>query len=126
MNPARLRDLQASLRRELNRQTQERNLGPAARALWLVDQLNHYVERWLGLCASSFPSVFAPNDDLFQMVEIGAEAVSEQLQSLESPATANSWQRFMAAWAAVRGARDPAAPQQLANALAAVRSALCS
>jgi hypothetical protein len=123
MSTARLRDLQASLRRELSRQTQERGLGPPGRVVWLIDQLEHYVERWVGLRQTT-SQPFAPlGDDLFLMVEVGAEAVSEELRAVESPAAAERWQGFLAELAVVRSGCDASA-QQLPKSLALVRSSL--
>ena len=123
MNAARQHELKASLQRELNRQAQERNLSSTGRIVWLVDQVENYVERWLGMRVA-IPSTTLPLDDeLFGMIEIGAKAVSAELQSLEAPAVGHSWRAFLAALAAVRVDNAPA-PERLKKELVAVRSAL--
>src|SRR5262245_49915690 len=116
MSPGRRRDLQASLRREFSLQTQERGLSQMARVVWLVDQLENYVERWVGLCQTSSHAVSPHSDDLFLMVEVGAEAVSEEVRALGSPVVAESWRGFLAALAAARGGCDDTVAQRLSKA----------
>lgn len=123
MKPARKRDLKDSLRRELHRQSAVHCLSPIARVRWLVEQLENYVERWRGLCKVDSQAKRLFDDDLFFMVEIGAEVVSEELRSVEAPAIANRWHCFVEALAAIRIANPPAT-SQLTDALAALRSKL--
>jgi hypothetical protein len=126
MNPARHHELEASLLRELDRQAVERGLCSTGRVAWLVDQIENYVERWLGLRAGAAQTIAPPSDDLFGMIEIGADAVSAELQALKSPAIAESWHKFLAVLAAVRAGSNAIKPQQLAESLAVVRCELHS
>ena len=124
MNPARQLELKASLRRELSRQAHERNLSSTGRVVWLLDQVENYVERWLGLRAAPAQTVVPSSDDLFQMIEIGVEAVSAELHGLESRAIAESWHDLIAVLAAVRAGSDTIEPHQLAETLVVFRSGL--
>jgi hypothetical protein len=124
MDPNRQRELEASLRRELSRQAEERRLEPRAQVVWLVDQLENYVERWVGLCAASSRTESPDSDDLFQMVHIAAEVLSSKLKGLQFPEVAENWGEFLAALADARLAYDPPTRQQLAEKLAVVRSTL--
>jgi hypothetical protein len=126
MNPIRLRDLEASLRKELSRQVETDRLEPNARVIWLVDQLENYLQRWIGIGASSSQSELPISDELFQMVEVAAEVVSAELKCLQLPAIARNWQELLAVLADARLTYDPAMRQQLAGKLAVVRSTLGS
>lgn len=115
------------MQRELDRQTQERDLDKMARTAWLVDQVDNYVERWIGMAAGSEPTSAPIEDDLLCMIEIGAEAVSAELHGLDSPTIADGWRSFLSALAAIgtRSARSASVRlPELTMYLAAVRSAL--
>jgi hypothetical protein len=126
MNAARQLELQASLRRELIRQAQEHNLTSTGRVVWLLDQVENYVARWLGLRAVSPQTADAPSDDLFHMIEIGAKAVSAELIGLEPPASAETWPEFLAVLAAARAGSDTIEPDQLAKELVIIRQRITS
>ena len=122
MNAARQQELEASLQRELNVRTEERKLDSAGRVAWLVDQVENYVQRWLGMSAVS-PTRAPVDDELFRMIEIGAGVVSAELQGLQSFDIADSWRAFLAELASVR-VQAAAQPDELKKKLAAVRSAV--
>lgn len=123
MNSTRRSELQASLRKELNRQSQERNLSRTGRLIWLLDQVENYVARWLGLEATK-KTAGMPSDDLFFMIEIGAEAVSTEC--LDPTSSAESWHDFLAALAAVRAGNQAIEKRQLAESLEIFRSEILS
>ncbi|MCI0639747.1 MAG: hypothetical protein L0Y72_18365 [Gemmataceae bacterium] len=81
MDATRRRDLESSLLSQLNQQTQEHGLSRSGRLLWLVEQLHNYVERWHGMRSVSEQS--AADDDLFQMIEIAAAVISNELKRRE-------------------------------------------
>lgn len=112
------------MQRELDRQARERDFDRVARVAWLLDQLDNYVERWIGMVAAAEPARPSVEDDLFHMIEIGAEAVSAELHSLESPIVADRWRGFLSAVAAGGARAGSFQPVQLTTCLAAVRSAL--
>ena len=124
MSTARHLELQASLQRELDLQTVERGLSSTGRVVWLLDQMENYLERWVGLRAASAQTIAPPTDDLFRMIEVGADVTAAELQVVESPAIAESWHEFLAVLAAVRAGRNTIEPQRLAESLAVVRSEL--
>ncbi len=126
MNAVRHLELQASLQRELDRQAVERGLSSAGRVGWLLDQIENYVERWLGLRAALAQTTSPPSDDLFRMIEIGAAVASAELQAVESPAIGQRWHEFLAVLACVRAGSNTIEPQRLAESLAVVRSELHS
>lgn len=121
MNAARRDELEASLRCELDREAQEQNLNSTGRILWLIDQIENYVERWLAMGGAAAPT--AVPDELFGMIEIGAAAVSAEPKGRESSAVADSWRAFLALLAAIRAGNAPK-PQEVKNKLATVRSAI--
>jgi hypothetical protein len=126
MNAARRLELQASLQFELERHAVERGLSSTGRVVWLLDQVENYVERWLGLRSVPAQTIAPPSDDLFCMIEISAEMTSAELRAVESPPIAESWQAFLAVLAEVRDASNIIEPQRLAESLAVVRSELHS
>ena len=117
MNSSRRIELHGWLRHELSRQSRERNLSSTGRVVWLLDQVENYVERWLG----NPQTAGASSNDLFQMIEIGAEAVSAELAGLDRIGVAESWHHFLALLAAFRAGATVEA-QQLAKMLMVFRS----
>jgi hypothetical protein len=126
MDAARRLELQTSLQRELERHAAERGLGPTARVAWLLDQLENYVERWLGLRAADGSAIAPASDDLFGMIEIGADVTSGEVRAAEAAAVMGSWQTFLTILAELRAGSSMIEPWRLAEALAVVRSELQS
>lgn len=119
MNVTRRRELQASLECELDRNTVDHDLDSAGRVVWLFDQLQNYLERWLGLRGGQGQNL--ADDDLFGMLEIGAEVTSRELR----PRDSESWQLWLTALAEVRAGGTMVEPRHLAESLARVRSEFC-
>jgi hypothetical protein len=108
-------ELEASLQHELDRQALEHHLDGAGRVVWLLEQLENYLQRWAGLGRS-------PSDDLCLMVEIGAEAVAAELHRLDPLVTGENWRDFLAV---VRAGNGPSEVEQLAKLLAVFRTQFC-
>jgi hypothetical protein len=125
MDAARSRELEESLWRELRRQTEDRCLTPKARLAWLVEQLENYVERWVGTSAASSQTT-SHDDDLLLMVQAASSVVTTELQSLQLSASSEAWQAFLTILANARLSSDLAVRQQLAERVVAMRSTLGS
>jgi hypothetical protein len=118
MDATRRVELETSLQRELARQAAEQDLDPTGRAAWLLDQLENYVHRWMGMRA-------AVGDDLFIMIEACAAAISRELSSVDSPNIDTHWQAFLAVLdEGRRGVLGE--PGKLVDSLAVVRAQLVS
>lgn len=126
MNAARRLELQASLRRELERQAMEQGLSAKGRIAWLVDQVENYLQRRLGMPGGLRPTIISPNDELFRMIEIGAEATSAELQAVVPGPFADAWQAFVEVVMEAGSGTRVIEPQSLAKAFAGVRSAFPS
>jgi hypothetical protein len=108
----RRRELEASLHARLAEQP------PPARLPWLADQLENYVERWVGFCeAFAAPPATQVAGDLFAMIEIGAAAMDRTL----GPAPPPSWRAFTATVNSLRSTRAPFDPVRLRHAFIVVR-----
>jgi hypothetical protein len=123
-SPDRVRALRASLRNMLEDETVRRGLDQRGRLEWLSEQLEHYVERWLGFAAvPAVPESALMKGDLFAMVEAGAGAVAEELSAVVGATdTMTGWRRFLAELAAVSKRGDLSEPQRLRSALAEARA----
>jgi len=107
MDPVRRRELETLLRGHLAEQPDD----GLSRLLWLADQLENYVERWIGF-AEAMPSPL-PADlegDLFGMVEIGAAVTDEEIRrAAYMPAVQGAWDEFSEIVSSIRtGAQSPA------------------
>ena len=122
MDASRRLELQSSLQRGLNAHAMEHGLGSAGRVGWLLDQFENYVDRWLGIGAFRGHTLAPSSDDLFRMIEIGAEVISQELERVESAAVKRSWQAFLEVLAEVQA--GSLAPQRLTDSLAIVRHEL--
>jgi hypothetical protein len=112
MNADRKRFLRRSLDSQLESATAEEGTDRMARAKWLGDQLENYVERWLGFqAAPPHPSPPAEDDELFGMIEVGAELLGEELVRARA-ITDNqaSWREFLKA---LNGVRTEGGSEQL-------------
>jgi hypothetical protein len=106
------------LQREFAHQAAEQNLDSTGRVAWLLDRLENYVQRWLGMRATAA-------DDLFLMIEAGAAAVSRELRSGDFRKIDERWQAFLVVLDATRQGKV-GEPGKLAEFLAAVRVQLAS
>jgi hypothetical protein len=93
MNAERRLELQISLQRELERQTVEYGLDVTGRIAWLLDQVENYVARKLGMPGGL--RAISPNDELFRMIEIGAEVTTAELQAIDPGPFADAWREFV-------------------------------
>lgn len=87
MNAARRKFLTVSLASRLDEAVPDGQSLSTMRALWLIDQLENYVERWWAFnsigasSGSSFES-----DDLFGMIEIAAGLLNRELEVFQETA----------------------------------------
>ncbi|HEX8212747.1 MAG TPA: hypothetical protein VF584_21405 [Longimicrobium sp.] len=112
MDPGRRRELEALLRGHLAEQPDD----GLSRLLWLADQLENYVERWIGFGEEL-------EGGLFGMVEIGAALTGEEIRRAPHRSAAQgAWDEFGAVLSSIRaGTRSPA---ELREPLARFRAAL--
>ena len=122
MDDHRKAELRRSLERELESHVPVASSEPWIRAIWLAEQLENYVERWLAFCA--LPAIPMPallNDDLFAMIECGAAAFGDAIRRLPDESELQvRWSRFAALLADVRANADRARANELRGALAEV------
>src|SRR5262245_21900268 len=89
MDIRRRAELEALLQREFARQIAEQNLDSKRRVAWLLDQLENYINRWLGMKATV-------TDDLFLMIQVGAAAVSQEIEKNGgAPNLDQAWRVFL-------------------------------
>ena len=91
----RSKELQESLRRELE-SADVRALSPSDRRVWLLDQLDNYLDRWLAFAALGVPIESLLRDDLFSMLVVGVDRFSEELKLDHSAPEAHAWSHFVA------------------------------
>jgi hypothetical protein len=116
--------LRRSLRRQLAAVTREQQLDACGRRLWLLDQLDNYLDRWLAFAALSVPIESLLRDDLFLMLRHGSTLFTEEIDQL--PVTdpeRTAWQTFAQLLAEVPHARNAEALPKLRSALTAARTA---
>lgn len=83
MSPDRQQQLRASLEDRLEQQHPRATASTLARVRWLSEQLENYVERWLGFAAlpdADLPSLVAGN--LFGVVDVGAATLDAEIKAL--------------------------------------------
>jgi hypothetical protein len=118
VNDARRRELDAALRTRLAEQPEDLRLP------WLAEQLENYVERWIGF-AEAVPEPLAHQlqGDLFGMIEIAERVTGHEIgRSPLSAELAEAWRRFQGALAVLRDGRGTSAAElrePLAGLLAA-------
>ena len=95
-DPARRRELRVSLEERLERACPHAITPVTARIRWLGEQLENYVERWLGfavLPGATIPSLL--EGDLFAIVDISAGVLDNEIRLLpESAGMRKSWTRL--------------------------------
>jgi hypothetical protein len=102
MDPGRRRELEALLRGHLAEQPDD------SRLVWLTDQLENYLERWIGFGEAML------DGDLFAMVEIGAALTDEEIRrAARLPAVQGAWDEFSEILSGIRtGTQTPADPRE--------------
>jgi len=106
-------ELEALLRGHLSEQRDDGLL----RLRWLAEQLENYVERWIGFGE-------ALEGDLFAVVEIGARLTDEELRRAPRPSgVQGAWDAFVEAVPAIRAGAHPR-PAVLRELLSRFRAAL--
>lgn len=119
MNGDRRRELEASLRGRLAEQPDEHRLA------WVVDQLENYVERWIGFAeVMREPLHDQLQGDLFGLIEIGEDVTDgEVARAPRSAELGEAWHRFRAVVARLRGAPDDGSAAELREPLSGVLEA---
>jgi hypothetical protein len=126
MGSKRSRQLQESLRVELEAVTIHEHLDSLGRRRWLVDQLDNYLDRWLGFAALGTISMKSLlRDDLFVMLLIGTEVYTDELNRAEDAlAEKGAWKEFRSLLTAVQRSCNVSSPGPLRIALTSIRNAL--
>ena len=126
MNPTRLKALRVSLERELLAQTASKGSTRAIQLKWVTEQLENYLERWLGFCAvPSIPMSSLVEDDLVGMIGIGLDVLTQRLgETTEFSTTKNSLCRLQNALRNVRQNGNRQMALQLRDALAVLKQSL--
>ena len=118
---ARAKELSDSLRREIDSLVAQ-GWSLERRRSWLLDQLDNYLDRWLGFAAIGVPLKSLLRDDLFIMLVVGVETYSSEVMA-ESPVEGyNAWTSFLRLIAQVRKRNDTVAFSKLRDALTQVRN----
>ncbi len=113
MDDGRCRELEALLRGHL---AEQRDDG-LSRLLWLAEQLENYVERWIGFGE-------AMKGDLFAMVEIGARVTDEEIRRAPRPSDLQgAWGGFVEVLSGIRTGTH-SRPAALRESLSRFRAAL--
>ncbi|MBK8475736.1 MAG: ADP-ribosylglycohydrolase family protein [Opitutaceae bacterium] len=116
--------LRRSLRRQLAAVTREQHLDAHGRRLWLLDQLDNYLDRWLAFAALGVPMESLLRDDLFLMLRHGSALFTEEIDQLPPTAPERiAWQTFAQLLANFSGAPSTSSMHELRKSLSAVRVA---
>jgi hypothetical protein len=117
--------LRRSLRRNLAAVTREQHLDARGRRLWLLDQLDNYLDRWLAFAAFGVPMESLLRDDLFLMLRHGTALFTEEIAQLPPTAPERiAWQTFAQLLANVIESPATSSLPKLRKALSAVRTSL--
>ena len=81
MTPSAKDQRREDLYQSLNKQLSERNnLPPRKRLIWLCEQMQEYVGRWLGFCAvPSLKMQSLLGSDFFTAIEVGSDILDKEL-----------------------------------------------
>ena len=116
--------LRRSLRRNLAAVTREQQLDARGRRLWLLDQLDNYLDRWLAFAALGVPMESLLRDDLFLMLRHGSALFTEEIAQLPPTAPERiAWQTFAQLLANVIESPGTSSLPELRKALSAIRAA---
>jgi hypothetical protein len=122
MNDARRKELRDFLRSELGRQSEELGLDANGRIGWLLEQLENYVERWLGTEAFRSSKESRADDDLWTMIEVAIETTSAELGAVAFQPMVQAWREFVEAAMSVRAGNAEVEPHLLVKSVATIRS----
>lgn len=115
--------LRRSLRRQLAAVTREQHLDARGRRLWLLDQLDNYLDRWLAFAALGVPMESLLRDDLFLTLRHGSALFTEEIQQLPPTAPERAaWQTFTQLLANFIESPATNSLHELRRALSAVRA----
>ena len=125
MASKRATELRASLVRELEAVSQREGYSQLARLIWLRNELENYLDRWLGFVAldeTAISSLF--QSDLFTMILVASDVYEQELGKGESKRSEAEWRQFRANFARAQSARSLDALVGLRESLVAVGKAL--
>lgn len=115
--------LRRSLRRQLAAVTREQHLDARGRRLWLLDQLDNYLDRWLAFAALGVPMESLLRDDLSLMLRHGSALFTAEIDQLPPTAPERiAWQTFAQLLANVTESPATRSLPELRNALSTVRT----
>lgn len=119
-------DLRESLERALQSETQQRDLDVRGRIVWLAEQMDEYIERWLGFCAvRSLPMPSLVQSDLFGAIEIGAEVLGTAIGNSDVvPNARSAWNIFLATLVEVSNTSNKLQAQRLKETFRVFRIAV--
>jgi len=117
----RAKELSESLRREIDSLVSQ-GWSFERRRSWLLDQLDNYLDRWLGFAALGVPMKSLLRDDLFIMLVVGAEMYSSEVMTETFAEEPSTWTSFISLIAEVRERGDTVAFSKLRDALTQVRN----
>ncbi len=116
--------LRRSLRRQLAAVTHEQHLDAHGRRLWLLDQLDNYLDRWLAFAALGVPMESLLRDDLFLMLRHGSTLFTEEIDQLPPTDPAPiAWQSFVLLLVGLKRSFTAESLSRLRSDLTAVRDA---
>ena len=124
MNSGRSQALLASLERELSTITSRAELNSLGRRRWLLNQLDNYLDRWMGFAAIGIEFKSLLRDDLFLMLLAGVHVYTQEMEgSQQTGAEREAWQKFLNRLQELRETRNPALLAVLRDTLTDVREA---
>lgn len=125
MQTSKAEDLRSSLERELRAATERETLDSDSRRRWLMDQLDNYLNRWLGFAAVGVPLKSLLRDDLFTMLIAGVNVYERELQLATHVCSERAaWAQFQTLLRQLQETRSKSTLPALRIALTSVRNAL--
>ena len=118
MASKRASELRASLVRELEAVSQREGDCQLVRLIWLRNELENYLDRWLGFISLDETAVISLfQSDLFTMILVASDLYEQELDKTESKRSEAEWRQFRVNLEHVQTAR-------IRNALAGLRESL--
>src|SRR5687767_10551625 len=108
MDTSRIDEWRDSLRRQLDEQAARAGDLPVVKLQWLSEQMENYIERWLGfLAVTPRRRKVAGDDPLFTVIELAAEMMTAEIQKLPmATPVVQHWQDFVRVLNGIRTRRE--------------------
>lgn len=118
--------LQESLATELARVAQSESLDPQEQALWLLAQIENYLERWLAFRGVSTHGQGLPlqNDPLFVMIAVAAEMLASESDRAARSASSFASREFLNLLERGQAEPDAVVPSALRESLKELRASI--